>query len=193
MGQALRKTDARYTYGDYRNWPPDERWELIRGTAWSMSPAPSRAHQAVLGELFAHFREWLKDKPCQVYLAPFDVLLPAKPEQAEDDVDTVVQPDLSVFCDPDRLTDAGARGAPDLVVEILSPWTSKKDLNDKFSLYATHGVREYWVVDPAGSIQIYGLNDQGQYDDPVIRIKTGSVASSVLDGFRLDVEVLFTL
>jgi Uma2 family endonuclease len=129
-----------------------------------MSPAPSRAHHAVLGELFAHFREWLKDKPCQVYLAPFDVLLPSDPDQAENEVDTVVQPDLSVFCDPARLTDAGARGAPDLVVEILSPWTIKKDLNEK-----------------------------GQYDDPEILVKTESVASAVLEGFRVDVEALFTL
>ena len=96
--------------------------------------------------------------------APFDVLLPSDPDQAENEVDTVVQPDLSVFCDPARLTDAGARGAPDLVVEILSPWTSKKD-----------------------------LNENGQYDDPEILVKTGSVASAVLEGFRVDVEALFTL
>ncbi len=114
MGQALRKTDAHYTYGDYRLWPPQERWELIGGTAWNMSPTPSRAHQAILGELFALFREWLKDKPWQVYIAPFDVLLPSYRDQSEDEVDTVVQPDLSVFCRPERLTDAGARGAPDV-------------------------------------------------------------------------------
>lgn len=113
--------------------------------------------------------------------------------QAEDEVDTVVQPDLSVFCNPERLTDAGARGAPDVVVEILSPWTSKKDLNDKFSLYERHGVREYWVVDPAGSVQMYCLNETGHYDDPEIVVKTGSVASAVLEGLRVDVEGLFTL
>lgn len=193
MGQALRKTDAHYTYGDYRRWPPQERWELIEGTAWNMSPAPSRAHQAILGRLHLVFGEWLKDKPCHVYIAPFDVQLPSHPDQAEDKVDTVVQPDLSVFCDPERLTDAGARGAPDMVVEILSPWTSKKDLNDKFSLYERHGVREYWVVDPAGSVQVYRLNENGHYDDPEIVVKTGSVASAVLEGLRVDVEGLFTL
>ena len=147
----------------------------------------------MLGRLHLVFGEWLKDKPCQVYLAPFDVLLPSDPDQAENEVDTVIQPDLSVFCDPARLTDAGARGAPDLVVEILSPWTSKKDLNDKFSLYETHRVREYWVVDPAGSVQVYRLNENGQFDDPEILVKTGSVASAVLEGFRVDVEALFTL
>jgi Uma2 family endonuclease len=193
MGQALRKTDAHYTYGDYRRWPPEERWELIEGTAWNMSPAPSRAHQAILGRLHLLFGEWLKDKPCQVYIAPFDVQFPSRPDQVEDEVDTVVQPDLSVFCDPERLTDAGARGAPDMVVEILSPWTSKKDLNDKFSLYERHGVREYWVVDPAGSVQVYRWNANGHYDDPEIVVKTGSVASAVLEGLRVDVEGLFTL
>jgi Uma2 family endonuclease len=91
-----------------------------------MSPAPSRAHQAVLGKLFTHFHEWLKDTPCQVYLAPFDVQFPSRPDQAEDEIDTVVQPDLSVFCDPERLTDAGARGAPDVVVEILSPLSAQQ-------------------------------------------------------------------
>ena len=167
MGQVLRKTDAHYTSGEYRQWPPQERWELIEGTAWNMSPAPSRAHQAVLGRLNLAFGQWLGG--------------------------TVVQPDLSVFCHPERLTDAGARGAPDVVVEVLSPWTSKKDLNDKFSLYERHGVREYWVVDPAGSVQVYRLNGTGRYDDPEIVVKTGSVASAVLEGLQVDVAGLFAL
>lgn len=158
-----------------------------------MSPAPSRAHQAVLGRLHLIFGNWLKDKPCRVYLAPFDILLPADPAQAAEEVDTVVQPDLSVFCDTSRLTDAGATGAPDLVVEILSPWTSKKDLNEKFSLYEAHGVREYWVVDPAGSIQVYRLNNKGRYEDPEILVKTGSAASAVLEGFQVDLEAVFAL
>lgn len=191
MGQALRKTDDHYTYGNYRGWPEGERWELINGTAWNMSPAPSRAHQAILGELFSRFHAWLKDKPCRVFLAPFDVLFPADPHQADDAVDTVVQPDLSVFCDPRQLTDAGARGAPDLVVEILSPWTSKKDLNDKFTLYETHGVREYWVVDPAGSVQVYHREDDGRYADPEILVKSGRATSKVLEGFTLETAELF--
>jgi Uma2 family endonuclease len=191
MGPALRKTDEHYTYGDYLSWPGGERWELINGIAWNMSPAPSRAHQMLLGELFARFHAWLADKPCQVFLAPFDVALPADPHQAHDEVDTVVQPDLSVFCDPTRLTDAGARGAPDLVVEILSPWTSKKDLNDKFTLYETRGVREYWVVDPAGSVQVYRLDDSGRYADPDILVKSGTAASTVLDGFSIEIAEVF--
>ncbi|MEX2445264.1 MAG: Uma2 family endonuclease [Alkalispirochaeta sp.] len=191
MGQALRKTDDHYTYGDYRRWPDGERWELINGTAWNMSPAPSRAHQAVLGRLHLLFGTWLQNKPCQVFLAPFDVVLPADPQQANDEVDTVVQPDLSVFCDFTRLTDAGGRGAPDLVVEILSPWTSKKDLNDKFTLYESRGVREYWVVDPAGSVQVYHLDDTGRYADPDILVKSGPAASTVLEGFSIEIAELF--
>lgn len=191
MGQALRKTDAHFTYGDYLQWPQDERWELINGTAWNMSPAPNVRHQRILGRLHLAFGHWLADKPCDVYLAPFDVLFPADPDQSDDAVDTVVQPDLSVFCDRSKLTDAGARGAPDLVVEILSPWTSKKDLNDKFQLYESHGVTEYWVVDPAGSIQVYLRNAAGTYDDPQILVKTGTATSSVLSGFTVDLEPLF--
>jgi Uma2 family endonuclease len=191
MGQALRKTDDHYTYGDYLTWPTEERWELIDGVAWNMSPAPSRAHQSLLGRLHLLFGTWLTGKPCQVYLAPFDVILPADTDQASDEADTVVQPDLSVFCDPARLTEAGARGAPDLVVEILSPWTSKKDLNDKFTLYERHGVREYWVVDPAGSVQIYRRDADGRYADPDILVKTGTAASHILEGFTVEIADLF--
>lgn len=189
----MRKDDEHYTYGDYLLWPEGERWELINGTAWNMSPAPSRAHQAILGELFARFHAFLAGKTCQAFLAPFDVILPgdADADTPDSEVDTVVQPDLSVFCDPSRLTDAGARGAPDLVVEILSPWTSKKDLNDKFSLYEARGVREYWVVDPAGSVQVYLRGDNGRYADPDILVTRGRAISRVLDGFSLEIAELF--
>ncbi len=192
MGEVPRKTDDHYTYGDYLTWPEGERWELINGVAWNMSPAPSRAHQVLLGQLHLLFGGWLTGKPCQVYLAPFDVILPADSNQASNEVDTVVQPDLSVFCDSSKLTEAGARGAPDLVVEILSPWTSKKDLNDKFALYERRGVREYWVVDPAGSVQIYRRATDGRYGDPDILVRTGTAVSHVLEGFTVDIGSLFS-
>ena len=122
-----------YTYGDYRKWPDDERWELIEGTAWNMSAAP------------------------------FDVLLPATGEIEEDDVTSVVQPDISVICDPGRLTDKECTGTPDWIIEILSPSTSKKDFNDKMTLYEKHGVKEYWIVDPGNEfVHIYLLNTDGE-------------------------------
>lgn len=148
MGNPNQAPDERFTYRHYKTWPDSERWELIEGHAWAMSPAPMTRHQEMQARLITEIRLFLRGKPCKAYDAPFDVLLPQM-DESEDDVDTVVQPDLSVFCDRTKITERGARGAPDLVMEILSPSTSKKDLNDKFRLYEKHGVREYWVIDPA--------------------------------------------
>jgi Uma2 family endonuclease len=117
---------GRYTYADYRRWREDERWELIDGVAYDMTPAPSRTHQDVLGARHVQVRPHLAGGPCRVYLAPFEVRLPRLAE-SDDEVDTLVQPDLSVICDPAKLDDAGCRGAPDWVVEVLSPWTAAKD------------------------------------------------------------------
>ncbi|WP_169313522.1 Uma2 family endonuclease [Spirochaeta africana] len=112
--------------------------------------------------------------------------------QSDDEVDSVVQPDVVVFCDSSKLTDFGARGAPDLAVEVLSPYTSKKDLNDKFHLYEQHGVSEYWVVDPAGSIQSFVLDKHGRYSEPNMLVGGGQLCSRILEGFTLDVAALFT-
>ncbi len=87
-----KKTDRRYTYAEYRQWPREERWELIHGEAWSMSPAPSRRHQAAAGEIFRQLANWLTDKPCSVFVAPFDVLLPDSASRDDEQVDSVVQP-----------------------------------------------------------------------------------------------------
>lgn len=147
MPQAQRQAGHHFTYGDYRTWPADERWELIDGVAYDMSPAPSRSHQEISGELFFQFRSQLIDRTCRAYLAPFDVRL-AQGEESDDDTDTVVQPDLVVVCDRNKLDEKGCKGAPDLVVEILSPSTAHKDLNEKFRLYERVGVKEYWVIHP---------------------------------------------
>jgi len=148
MGLPAVKRERHFTYRDYKGWPEDERWEFIAGIAYLMS-GPNRAHQDVVGEVFSQLKIHLKGQPCRVYLAPFDVLLPAFEGQDEDDVDTVVQPDVTVLCHPERLTDAGATGAPDLAVEVLSPWTMKKDLSEKFRAFERAGIRKYWVIEPA--------------------------------------------
>ena len=118
MGDPARKFDQHYTYADYKTWPEDERWELIDGVAWNMGPAPARKHQGISTNILRELSNYLKDKNCNIYGAPFDVRLPDG-SQNDDAVDTVVQPDISVFCDEKRLDDRGAVGAPDLVVEIL--------------------------------------------------------------------------
>ena len=194
MGDPALTPKEHFTYRHYRTWPDTERWELIEGQAWSMSPAPIRDHQSLVLSLASAMRTFLKGKVCQVFISPFDVLFPEN-DEPDDEVSTVVQPDIVVFCDKSKLTRAGARGAPDLVVEILSPSTSKKDWNEKFNLYERHGVREYWVVDPAArSVWIYRLQAEGRFDKGELRDRLGDlspIVSKVLDGFVVDPKELF--
>ncbi|PIX17728.1 Uma2 family endonuclease, partial [Candidatus Desantisbacteria bacterium CG_4_8_14_3_um_filter_40_12] len=120
MGLALKKQEEQYTYGDYLGWPDEERWELIDGVAYDMSPAPSTKHQKVFGVLFTEFFVYLRGKTCEVFSAPFDVILPEYDEN-EEDCRTVVQPDILVVCDKTKIDSKRCKGAPDLAIEILSP------------------------------------------------------------------------
>jgi Uma2 family endonuclease len=192
VGLPAKKDDRLYLYRDYRTWPEDERWELIDGVAWNMSPAPSMAHQALSMELGYAIRSFLGKSVCRVFAAPFDVLLPESPGQAEDDVPNVVQPDLAVICDPSRLRPFGCKGPPDWIVEILSPFTSRRDMVEKLSLYERHGVREYWVVDPGNRyIHVYVRGEGGRYPDPELYVGAATVRSAVCPGFELRLEKLF--
>ncbi len=138
----------RYAYKDYVQWTGDERWELIDGRPFNMSPAHSRLHQAYVVELARQIGNALAgNKSCKVYVAPFDVRLPAGREN-DDEVQTVVQPDIAVVCDPAKLDDAGCKGPPDWVIEIVSPSTDARDRIEKRALYLRCGVKEYWIVDP---------------------------------------------
>jgi Uma2 family endonuclease len=194
MGNPAIDRGEHFIYRHYRTWPDEERWELIEGQAWNMSPAPTRGHQGIQAWLISELRLFLKGKRCKAYDAPFDVLLP-NGDEADDEVDTVVQPDIVVYCDTSKLTKRGARGAPDLVVEILSPSTSRKDQNEKFRLYEKHGVREYWVVDPGNeSIWVWRLESEGGYDEGELRdlLRDDSpISSKVLEGFVVDPKELF--
>ena len=117
-----KKLEDKYTYGDYLTWPEGERYEIIQGILYNMTPAPGRNHQKLVGNLFYYIKDYLKDKPCEVYVAPFDVRLPFGKEN-ENNTSTVVQPDISVICDKKKLDDKGCIGAPDLVIEIISPFS----------------------------------------------------------------------
>ena len=191
MGIPAEKREWHYTYKDYREWPDDERWELIDGVAYNMSPAPTTPHQGIGLTIASELRAFLKGKPCQVFIAPCDVFFPRVREQDEDSVDTVVQPDVLVVCDPGKILTKGIWGAPDLVVEILSPSTSKKDLREKFDLYERSGVREYWVIEPrARWLQVHRLAE-GRYASDRSLEEAGEVVSAVLPGFRLDLETVW--
>jgi Uma2 family endonuclease len=143
MGPLAKKIHRKFTYEDYKTWPDEERWEIIDGEAWDMSPAPSLKHQIVLFNLSTTFGNFFKGKPCQPFFAPTDVVL---------DETNIVQPDLLVVCDKNKMTPANIQGAPDLVVEILSPSTSLKDRKIKKALYERFGVREYLLIHPEDEV-----------------------------------------
>lgn len=146
MGLAKRDA-AHHTYGDYLGWPEDVRYELIDGIAYLMAPAPTVRHQEMAGEIYFQLRQKLQDHPCRALIAPVDVVLPRAGE-ADEQADTVVQPDVLVVCDQAKIGEKRVRGAPDFVVEVLSPATASHDMVIKRRLYERHGVREYWLIHP---------------------------------------------
>jgi Uma2 family endonuclease len=157
MGTSLRRQDVHYTYEDYCSWETNERYELIEGLPYMMSPAPSVAHQAIVRELFGVFYNYLKGKPCQVFVSPIDVRL-----NADRGDDTVVQPDLLVVCDMGKIEKNSIKGAPDLVIEVISPSSEKIDSNYKLGKYLKAGVRECWIVEPdESSLRIYAKDEYG--------------------------------
>lgn len=178
--QPALDTPQHYTYSDYLTWPDDVRYELIDGVAYLMTPAPTLEHQDIAGEIYRQLANTLEGKPCRPYIAPVDVRLP-KGNEADKDIDTVVQPDVLVVCDPGKLDRRGVRGAPDFVVEVLSPSSAYHDHKRKREVYERAGVREYWLVDPVERlIHIYRLGDQSRYGKPEVREMKEETQVSVL-------------
>jgi Uma2 family endonuclease len=181
---------SRYTYEDYCAWETDKRYELIDGEAYMMS-APSVNHQIVSRELSGQFWNFLKGKPCQVFAAPFDVRLFPRADGSDD---TVVQPDLLVICDASKIADGKAcRGAPDMVIEILSPSKTETPLLLKFTKYLKAGVREYWIIDlETKNIHVHIL-EKGDEEPPehfISRVYCAADALdvSILPGLRIDLK-----
>lgn len=184
MSQPAPRIDY-FTYGDYCHWPDEERWELIDGQAYAMSPAPTRMHQEFVVELARQIGNALQGHPCKIYVAPFDVRLPRRNE-ADDQVDTVVQPDVAVICDPGKLDDKGCRGAPDWIIEILSPSSAAHDQIRKRALYERHGVREYWLLHPVDRVlTIYRLGQDGAYGTPDIRPLDEPTPVAIIPGLEI--------
>lgn len=176
------RTDRHYTYADYLKFPDDERWEIIDGVPYSMAPAPSESHQDLSAELTTQVRTQLRGKPCQVRSAPYDVRF-----ENSDKTDKVVQPDLFVVCDRNKITERGLVGAPDWIVEILSKSTAGKDQILKRALYETHGVREFWLVHPVDRIlSIYRLGADATYGASEIVELKGKTAVTAVPGLEID-------
>lgn len=188
MGLALRK-EKHYTYADYLTWPDDARYELIDGEAFLMAPAPLIEHQEVAGDVYHQLRNQLDGKPCRPYIAPVDVRLPRK-EETDDAIDTVVQPDVLVVCDPSKIDRRGVRGAPDWLLEVLSPSTAAHDQIAKRRTYERAGVREYWLVHPGDrTLTVYVL-DNGQYGRPEIYELKDETPICVLPGVSIAWDAL---
>lgn len=184
------KVNGVYTYADYLSWQMDEMVELIKGKIFRQAAAPRVNHQRVSGIVFTSLFNFLKGKKCEVFAAPFDVRLPVKSKKHED-IDTVVQPDICVICDSNKLDELGCLGAPDLVVEILSPGNNSKELLHKYEVYEESGVREYWVIQPSGhTLLVYTLVN-GKFVPSRLFTHGDVVNSDVIEGFSLDLEEVF--
>ena len=179
-----------YTYADYLIWEMDEMVELIRGKIFRQAAAPRVIHQRISGKIFNKLYNFLEGKSCEVFSAPFDVRLPVASKRNED-IDTVVQPDLCVVCDAEKVDERGCLGAPDLIIEILSPGNNKKDIKLKYEVYEASGVTEYWVIHPdERTLLIYTL-DGGKYRSSRLFTLGDRVSTQGVPGFELELDNVF--
>jgi len=191
---SLKCDTPRYTYGDYLTWPDDQWGELINGAAYIREPpAPSWSHQGIVVELCRQVGNALKGRSCRVYVAPFDVRLP-KSDEADEQIDTVLQPDVFIVCDVQKTDERGVRGAPDWVAEVLSRRTARRDQVVKLPVYERAGVREFWLIHPIErTVTIYQL-EAGRYGPPTILDLKGQTRLIAVPGVTIDWdEVIATI
>ena len=177
-----------FTFANYMNWPENERWQLLDGTAYAMAP-PSWAHQTVVTELGRQLGNALHGKPCQARVAPVGVRLPRQNE-ADANIRTVFEPDIFVVCDRGKIDAKGVRGAPDVIIEVLSPSTASFDQIDKRLAYECAGVRELWLVDISNGLLTIYRHNGAQFDAPEIRRAAGAIALHALDGVTLQLDFI---
>jgi len=194
MEQIQFNSDKLYTYADYLTWNDDKRYEIFNGKVFEFLPSPTSKHQSVSGNLYGSYWNFLKDKnPCKVLYAPIDVRLPKKPEEINDtQIYTVVQPDIIIVCDPKKIDEKGCLGAPDLVVEVLSPSTAKNDIKDKYLLYQQACVREYWIVHPIEELlTVFKLNKVGKLAVEKIYTYDEKVKVGIFEDLVIDLKNIF--
>ena len=187
----LPEKHERFTFADCLSWKEDERIEIIDGEAFMMAP-PSRIHQEVSMAISAQLYNFLEGKRCKVYHAPFGVRLFERDGDSPDTVDTVVEPDISVVCDPEKLDKYGCKGAPDLIVEILSPSTQRHDQLVKLNLYQRAGVREYWIVDPENrTVRVMVQTGDGIFRTHEVYRQNDIAKVNVLNGCFIELDKVF--
>ncbi len=180
-----------YTYSDYLLWQFEERVELLRGKIRQMA-APNRYHQRVSGKIQHFLSIALWKSPCHLYDAPFDVRLTRFNKLKNKEVTTVVQPDLCVICDTQKLDARGCIGAPDLIIEILSPGNSRTEMKDKFELYEEAGVLEYWVVSPVEkNVLVWKLNEAGKFIGLQPKVEGDILTTSIVPNLALELNEIF--
>ncbi|MBV8804235.1 MAG: Uma2 family endonuclease [Sinobacteraceae bacterium] len=189
MALPLRDSQ-RHTYAEYLTWPDEPRYELIDGIAYIKERAETRLHQEVVGETLCQIANVLQGTSCRVYHGPLDVCLP-KAGEADDQIDTVVQPDVLIVCDRRKLDDHGVRGAPDWVAEVLSPATASHDRILKRAAYERAGLRELWLIQPIDrTLDIYRLEEDGRYGPATILQLKGQTPISAVPGVSVDWDLL---
>lgn len=179
-----------YTAADYLQWTMDELVELVRGKALKMSPSPTNDHQSVSLQLTLQFGNHFQDSDCKVFEAPFDVYLTDDPTNYKN-ASNVFQPDLFVVCDKEKVKTFGCVGAPDLVVEIISPSTARKDQKDKRELYEEYGVQEYWMVFPPTKTVLRLNLENGHYQTSGPFSEHDRPASVVFPNLTLNLQEVF--
>lgn len=181
-----------YTYADYMKWTFDETIEIIKGKVFKMSPAPNLRHQRVSLNLTLKIGNFFAGHSCNVFVAPFDVRLTPLRKDKNNKIHTVVQPDLCVICDNEKLDEHGCIGSPDLIIEILSPGNTRKEMKDKFEVYQENGVREYWLVEPNDrAVFVYVLNEQGKYIGLQPYTDEDIMASTIFPELAINLEEVF--
>jgi len=179
-----------FSYADYLTWNDNKRWELIEGVPYNLA-SPSDIHQAISGNLFAIFHNYLKGKSCRAYYAPFDVILSESSEKNEEIID-ILQPDIIIVCDKNKISRKGCTGAPDLIVEILSPSTSSKDCIQKKELYEKHKIKYYWIVDPDNEeVFIFKLTKHNIYGHPETYKKEDIIKVDNFEGLNVILKDIF--
>ncbi len=192
----MRRTERRYTYSDYLRWNDGERWELLEGTPRFMSPAPGSLHQIAVKNLGFRIEAYLRNRECTLFLSPFDVRFPPVDASADrisdEEIETIVQPDLLVVCDPAKIDRRGCLGVPDWIIEVLSPSSAAVDMKEKLRIYELHGVREYWILHPGDrTLLVYSIGSDGTYGRPSAWDEEDAVRVGIFPELVIPLEEVF--
>jgi Uma2 family endonuclease len=183
----------KYTYADYLTWQFDDMVELVKGFIYKMSPAPTSMHQRISKKITGELYNFLKNKKCEYFNAPFDVRLIKNKNKENGQIETIVQPDICIICDLEKIDELGCIGSPDLIIEIVSKSSKKWDYHDKYDLYEENGVLEYWIVDPdSKSVDVFVLEDEKYVQKGVFYNQNENIPCFLFPDFKINWNDIFT-